>query len=372
MRTSALWASRWFVLAWSLAVLIPCPASELEWIVISEDGLGFEGLESGTSFSPWGFNYDHDRDGRLLEDYWQQDWPLVESAFREMKALGANTVRIHLQFGKFMEGPNTARTQALEQLERVVMLAEETELYIDLTGLGCYHKQDVPAWYDPLSEPQRWKAQAVFWEAVAKACASSSAIFCYDLMNEPVVAGGDKPREDWLGPAFGGKHFVQYVAIDRQARERSAVAKEWIDLLVAAIRKHDARHLITVGLVPWSLDRPGMTSGFAPAAVTQSLDFIAVHLYPEAGKLEEALETLQGFADVGKPVVIEELFPLKCSAAELGEFIDRSRGPATGWIGFYWGTSLEELRSAKTLPAAMTLAWLELFQAKRAAILGEE
>ena len=49
-------------------------------------------------------------------------------------------------------------------------LARE-KLYLDLTGLGCYHKKDVPAWYDKLSESDRWDAQARFWEAVAGRCA---------------------------------------------------------------------------------------------------------------------------------------------------------------------------------------------------------
>jgi hypothetical protein len=69
-------------------------------------------------------------------------------------------------------------------------LAEQTGLYLDLTGLGCYHKQDVPQWYDKLTEQDRWAAQAVFWETVAKTCAHSPAIFCYDLLSEsrkPVV-----------------------------------------------------------------------------------------------------------------------------------------------------------------------------------------
>ncbi len=49
-----------------------------------------------------GVNYDHDSqgEGRLLEDYWIDEWETVRGDFREMKELGANVVRIHLQFGK--------------------------------------------------------------------------------------------------------------------------------------------------------------------------------------------------------------------------------------------------------------------------------
>ena len=41
--------------------------------------------------------------------------------------------------------------QSLEQLTRLVAWPSGT-IYLDLTGLGCYHKQDVPAWYDELDE----------------------------------------------------------------------------------------------------------------------------------------------------------------------------------------------------------------------------
>ena len=345
-------------------------AAELEWVRVSDDRKGFVGSESGSPFIPWGFNYDHEGDGQLIEDYWDQQWPTVESAFAEMKELGANVVRIHLQFGKLMQSPTEPRPASLKQLARLVALAERTELYLDLTGLGCYHKQDVPPWYDELSEEQRWAAQAVFWEAVAKTCADSPAIFCYDLMNEPVVPGGDKRRDDWLGPGFGGKHFVQFISLERKGRERTEIARQWIDQLVTAIGKHDNKHLVTVGLVPWSLDRPGLSSGFVPERVCDQLDFIAMHLYPETGKVDEAIDIVKEFAAVGKPVVIEETFVLKCGADELEQFIDRSRPHAAGWIGFYWGKTPDEYRPAKTIPEAMTLSWLELFQRKREMILG--
>jgi hypothetical protein len=345
-------------------LLIPRPsvaADALERVRISKDGRGFSLAKSGRKFTPWGFNYDHDGPGRLIEDYWHKEWKAVVEDFREMKQLGANVVRVHLQFGRFMKSPSEPNAESLRQLGRLVTLAEETKLYLDLTGLGCYHKKDVPAWYDALDEQSRWAAQARFWEAVARQCAKSPAVFCYDLMNEPVVPGGRGKRKDWLGPAFAGKHFVQFIALETKGRKRHEIARAWIHTLVTAIRKHDKRHLITVGLVPWSLDRPGLTSGFIPKEIAKELDFLAVHIYPETGKRDKALETLRGF-DVGKPVVIEEMFPLKCSAAELETFIKESRKHAAGWIGFYWGKTPAELRKSGTIGDAITRSWLELFQ----------
>jgi hypothetical protein len=352
------------ILSFSVTLSGLAQAGQLASIRVSDDHHGFVLASSGCPFVPWGFNYDHDRDGKLIEDYWDKDWATVEADFAEMKQLGANVVRVHLQFGKFMTAPDKTNEAVLRQLARLVKLAEKVGLYLDITGLGCYHKRDVPAWYDRLGEEERWAAQAVFWEAVARTCAASPAVFCYDLMNEPVVPGGADKRTDWLGPPFGGKCFVQFITLEAKGRPRPEIARGWVTTLVAAIRRHDRRHMVTVGLVPWSLDRPGLSSGFVPSAIADDLDFIAVHIYPERGKVDEAIDTLKGFA-IGKPVVIEEIFPLKCSMDEMGQFLDRSRPIAAGWISFYWGQTPKECRKAGTLQAAIIGQWLEWWAKKR-------
>jgi hypothetical protein len=341
----------------------PGTPPKMPWVRVGDDGRTF--VLEGTSrrFTPWGFNYDHDEQGKLIEDYWDNEWDRVEEDFGEMKTLGANVVRVHLQFGKFMKAKDEAREPALDRLADLVKLAERLQLYLDLTGLGCYHKRDVPPWYDRLSEEERWAAQACFWQAIARRCAGSPAIFCYDLMNEPVVPGGKRKPGAWLAPPFAGKHFVQFVTLDQGKRARPEVARQWIKQLVTAIRKEDRRHLITVGLVDWSLERPGLSSGFVPEKIAGELDFLCVHIYPDKNKVEDALVTLKGFA-VGKPVVIEETFPLKCSPAELARFVDQSEKIAAGWIGFYWGKTPAELRRGTTVGDALMLGWLEFFEKK--------
>lgn len=334
-------------------------AAELPWIKVASDQRGFV-TETGKPFVPWGVNYDHDDSGRLLEDYWVDDWERVAEDFAEMRDLGFNIVRVHLQFGKFMNSATEANPDSLRQWRRLLDLAEREGLYLDVTGLGCYHKADVPAWYDALEEAGRWSAQAHFWKAVATGSQHSSAVFCYDLMNEPVVPGGQRASGDWLGPPFAGKHFVQMITLDPAERSRPEIARQWIQSLVQAIREVDRRHLITVGLVDWSLDRPGLTSGFVPQQVTEELDFVAVHLYPRSGQLDEALETLKQF-QIGKPLIIEETFPLGCQLDEMATFLDRAREPAAGVISFYWGRTPAELEMSGKLVDGVVRAWLLRF-----------
>jgi len=49
-------------------------------IGLSADGTHFVSVKSGERFVAWGFNYDHDDSGRLLEDYWVEGWPASSEA----------------------------------------------------------------------------------------------------------------------------------------------------------------------------------------------------------------------------------------------------------------------------------------------------
>ncbi len=100
------------------------------------------------------------------------------------------------------------------------------------------------------------------------------------------------------------------------------------------------------------------------AEVSQPLDFVTVHFYPESGKLDTAVKALRAY-DIGKPVVIEEMFPLRCSTGELDQFIERSQPLATGWISFYWGKTIEEYQKSKrNISESITLEWLQYFVRK--------
>jgi hypothetical protein len=335
----------------------------------SQDGSHFVRVASGEKFIAWGFNYDHDASGRLLEEYWHEEWDAVVEDFHEMKALGANVVRVHLQLPAFMKSATEPNDLELERLAQLVRLAEQSGLYLDITGLGCYHKTAVPPWYDALNEADRWAVQARFWEAVAKTCSASEAVFCYDLMNEPILPGGEKKETEWLAGELGGKHFVQRISLDLAGRTRTQVAKAWVHLLVAAIRKHDQRHMITVGVIPWAHVFPKAKPLFYSTEVGEKLDFVSVHFYPKKGEVEKALAALKVY-NVGKPLVVEEMFPLQSGLEDLNAFIDGSREFTDGWIGFYWGQTIDDYaQNDFGMAGAITKAWLEYFRDKGPEIL---
>ena len=95
--------------------------------------------------------------------------------------------------------------------------------------------------------------------------------------------------------------------------------------MVQVIRKHDKCHMITTGLMLIEIGEPDEAAGFPPSAIASELDFLSVHTYLEKNRLGTWIGMLNR-CNVGKPVVIEEAFPLKCDVKELATFIEQSAG----------------------------------------------
>src|SRR4051794_224985 len=93
--------------AWPVAAIVTGPVvggeepqpPAMQRVRVSDDGKKFALAGSGKPFVPWGFNYLGQFE-RLAEDDWDtpDGWRRIETDFREMRRLGANVVRWHLQF----------------------------------------------------------------------------------------------------------------------------------------------------------------------------------------------------------------------------------------------------------------------------------
>ena len=322
--------------------------------VVVDGSTGFFATEEGSTFIPWGYNYTTDRASLLIEDRWdnEAEWDIITEDFAEMKAYGANTVRIHLQFHEFMRDPRTPDPEALSNLARLLEVAEETGVYLDVTGLAAYRKEDQPAWYDTLDESARWAAQTVFWEAVATTLAHSDNVFAYNLMNEPVVLS--TPQIEWLpGDGFGGFHFVQSLTRDLGSRSQVDVFNQWIAMQAEAVRRGDPRHLVTVGFLPL-----GDLNRFEG-----SLDFLSTHIYPEMGNVNAAVDYTLGNIG-GKPLLIEEIGPVRAGRDDLLSYMDQVNQSVAGFLGHYMGLTASELASQGTIGAALQREFLIAFSAR--------
>jgi hypothetical protein len=335
-----------------LSLLAQAAAGEMEFVRVAADKKSFILAASKERFIAWGHNYAVNEPDPVAA----MDWSRIAHDFDDFHKMRANVARIHLQVPHYMDGPATPNRRALAELSQLLRLAEEKGVYLDVTGLASYHVKHRAVWYDSLSDKDRWSVQARFWESVAEVCAKSPAVFCYDLINEPVVRGARK--DGWYAGRMGDYEFIQRLSLDPAGRSLDDLAKSWTRRMVSAIHKHDRSHLITMGMLPlW---------GPSQQVVGPELDFISVHIYPETGKADEALKTLQRF-DIGQPIVVEETFPLSCGVADERDFLLKSRGLAAGWIGQYPSETLEELlalqKSGKlSLVQSIYLSWLDLFR----------
>lgn len=346
---------RHFVGRLLLVILVCLPGSAcatvMETAKIAPDKMSFVLFPSGNRYIPWGHNYASvDIMERLANDPAR-----VVREFAEMKAAGTTVARIHPEMTRIVLGPDRADPHALGQLRKLLKIAENSDIHLMITGLACYKIKDRMAWYDSLDEQDRWKTQAFFWETIARTCADSPAVFAYDLVNEPAAVG--KSADGWYMGRMGDVEFCQRLSLNPGPRSSDDVFREWTKRMVAAIRRHDPMHLITMGMLPF----PG-----AYKVAAEQLDFVSPHLYPKTGKVDDEIKLLKQFA-WGKPVVIGETFPLSCGVDNERNFLLKSRNVASGWLGHWPDESPVKLVELKktgkaTIQNAIWLSWVELFQ----------
>ena len=179
-------------------------------------------------------------------------------------------------------------------------------------------------------------------------------------MNEPVSPPGPS-KELWEGE-LGGFSYVERLTLNPGTRSRHEVTRQWMDTLIPAIRKQDARGLITCGVFHVFDVAGSLTLGPDPREIAAPLDFLSVHTYPKSGKVDTALQLLKQLDSAGKPVVIQEMFALSCSLPEFRRFLEGSRATASGWISFYWGRTADEYRTSKDLKDVLMTQWLDFIR----------
>jgi len=315
----------------------------LENVQVNPSGTGFMLERTHLPFKVWGYNYfrrpsTSDTTELILEEYWN-DFAQIREDLTEMRDLGANVVRIHIQFGKFFPNDNlVVDSTQISYLKNFASTAEELGLRLQITGLGCYYTSVNPAWYMALNESDRLDAQELFWSTISAALAESNAIFAYDLINEPALPGAGETRTNWLtDDNFGGSYYVQYIALSRNGRTPAQISKAFFDRMAAAVRQNDKKALITTGIIPLTKNQ------FYGSGIDASLDFADFHYYPTTADMEAQISELNARqAAYGKPVIVGETSTLYVNTTQLKYFLDNTSSNTSGYMTHYWGWTPQE------------------------------
>ena len=285
------------------------------FVRVSEDGLGF--TLDGKPWHPFGCNYFDPHVGWAPKLWQRFDPGKVEGHFRIMRDLGVNVVRVFLTAQSFFPEPPNLEAEALAKFDTMLAIGRKYGIRIHPTGPD--HWEGTPAWRraDFIADPQALEAQAAFWRAFAARYKDEPFIFAYDLLNEPHVRW-DTPamRAKWLqwlrekygaldalrkgwGEVEKAARAFEEIEIPRDAASpgspvlldfqhfRESLADDWVRVQVDAIRSADPNHLVTVGLIQWTVPvyygRPSRYAAFCPSRIAPMLDFLSIHFYPLYG-----------------------------------------------------------------------------------------
>lgn len=132
----------------------------------------------------------------------------------------------------------------------------------------------------------------------------------------------------------GGEAFNQYFVRDANGRTSLSIAQSWIANVTNAIRAVDAVTPISLGAYS------GLNNPSNPLYWSQSLsglDLYCMHIYPDEGTSWETLQNDWSPTNTGKPLIIEETYPLIGGANDTGyryflaESLNQANGYFTQW-----------------------------------------
>ena len=170
---------------------------------------------------------------------------------------------------------------------------------------------------DQFADEEVLRADEQWWEAFTALFRDDPAILAWDLLNEPAIRW-DSPAmqrkwNQWLQDKYGTLEKIAagppaHAAAtggaggDRRPRRcaraaddpqlydyqlfRESIADAWTQRLVAAVRRGDPRHLVTIGHIQWA------STAYLPAVQhyaafnlrdnARHVDFVTIHFYPIA------------------------------------------------------------------------------------------
>ncbi|MCL2159477.1 MAG: glycoside hydrolase family 5 protein [Oscillospiraceae bacterium] len=305
-------------------------------IRLNSEKTGFIDSASGKAYVPLGANY-YDHETGWAPQIWKMfDENRVKSQFWAMKEHGINVARFFMASTAFMPEKNKIGMAAIEKFDKFIEIANETNIRLIPTGPD--HWEGVPDYCkaDMYCGSEALEALCSYWEYMSGRYKDESAIFAWDLRNEPMIGWDSEPmRSGWQGflkEKYGNDAARDFSVPENAASEndlrlydyqlyREQLAYKWTKTQTDAIRKTGDDHLVTIGYIQWSFpgvvagNKPGGYSAFRPSALSALIDFDCPHFYPTLGDPADPQKKVANikylrdwvlYCDLSRPVVLEE------------------------------------------------------------------
>lgn len=343
----------WTVLEFTTGVCAQVAAGELPFIEVAPDWTtALRCRETGEPFIAVGLNYFGPHVGWAPKLWQQFDAADVRKHLTLAREQGFNTIRVFLTLESFHQRPGEVRPEGVARLRELLDICRE--LGIRVIPSGPDHWEGVPDWLkgkDPFADEDVLCANEQWWEAFTALFRDDPAILAWDLLNEPAIRWNSPAMQrkwnQWLQDKYRSLEKIAEahrctpqqlgtigeIAVPAESPAaddprlydyqlfRESIADAWTRRLVAAVRRGDPRHLVTIGHIQWAstVYLPGVQhyAAFNLRDNARYVDFVTIHFYPIAppkpGDSPEGidlnaqyLEDLLRECSVGKPVMIGE------------------------------------------------------------------
>jgi hypothetical protein len=352
--------------------------TQSEFIEVADDNWHFETSQSGTHFTPFGTNY-YDPESYGTHEVWDNpaftapnvidnfDSTRTRTHFAQLQSLGANVIRIFLSCVKFEPTLYNLDESSFQKVDKIISLAKEYDLRIVFDLVEVWEGAPEGGWlsWDYYSDPVSIQGLEFLVSAFGSRYRDEPAIFAWDLTNEPYTKWSDGPMEtlwiEWTHLKYDNEEGLRsawpdypldgeiwdniYVPSENLNNPndqrlfdfqlfRDDVAYNWTKRLVEAIREVDQNHMITVGLIQWSIpfkqsiEGPGGYPGFNPQKIAPLLDYVSVHGYDWWDDYASIyIQGLLRYCFANKPVLLEEYQYHRST-------VEATLGSASGWVNW--------------------------------------
>jgi hypothetical protein len=299
----------------------------------------------------------------------------VKAELTRHRDKGFNLVRLHIYTSRTKAAAGDAFTgRELAKLVEILQHCNDIGMYVDMTLFAAYRRRDNPAWYETLSEAERWTDRQHQARQICGMFDQHPAVAWYCLGNEFVVPSDAQPFwvQDPIGPA-DDRCYIEMVVKDPAGRAKPDIWRDWLAAVLsrtagAMAATTKPQPLFGCGSFPPIADETQCT---LDRSQLSGLDLALLHAYPEREAsasfgVPSLLGHIKAARLAGLPCVLEEFFPSlngKGSLREMDELLRAAHCDLSGIVGHSDGLTSTDYPAAglteRELVLQSAMRWYE-------------